>query len=244
MKTQAFVMDLGMNNGDDTAYYLAKGFAVVALEANGDLVATCRRRFAEAIESGRLTIVEAAIFSSEGEVTFLVNEANDHWSSIEPGWAGREDTATRPVRVPAVTLGTLFQRYGVPHYLKIDVEGVDGIVLDQLAEAPVRPTYVSVEDCRFGFDYVETLSRAGYERFKLLDQSRVPTLDDPAISHRFPAGSSGPFGEDVPGEWLERQDFVELYATTVRDRAGNRLAPRTRWWDIHASTAGGPHGSR
>ncbi len=29
-----FIMDLGMNNGDDTAYYLAKGFDVVAIEAN------------------------------------------------------------------------------------------------------------------------------------------------------------------------------------------------------------------
>ncbi|MCE7030814.1 FkbM family methyltransferase [Jiella avicenniae] len=237
MKTPALVMDLGMNNGDDSAYYLAKGFAVVALEANGELVAACRRRFVGEIASGRLTIVEAAIFSSEGEVTFLVNEANDHWSSIEPGWAGREDTATRPVTVPAVTLDTLFRRHGVPHYLKIDVEGVDGIVLDQLAEAPVKPAYVSVEDCRFGFDYVETLSRAGYRRFKLFDQSTVPELIDPAITYRFPAGSSGPFGEDVPGEWLDVEEFVELYATTVRDRAGNRLAPRSRWWDIHAKRA-------
>ena len=237
MKTPAFVMDLGMNNGDDSAYYLAKGFAVVALEANGDLVAACRRRFADEIDAGHLTIVEAAIFSHDGDVTFLVNEANDHWSSIEPGWAGRDDTATRPMTVPAVTLDTLFQRFGVPHYLKIDVEGVDGIVLDQLAEAPVKPAYVSVEDCRFGFDYVETLVRAGYDRFKLLDQSGVPTLVDPTIAYRFEQGSSGPFGEDVPGEWLEMQDFVALYATTVRDRAGNRLAPRTRWWDIHAKRA-------
>lgn len=237
MTTPAFVMDLGTNNGDDSAYYLAKGFTVVALEANGGLVAACRRRFAAEIAAGRLTLVEAAIWTQDGEVTFLVNEANDHWSSIEPGWAGREDTATRPERVPAVTLRTLFERYGVPHYLKIDVEGVDGIVLDQLAEAPVKPDYVSVEDCRFGFDYVETLSRAGYGRFKLLDQSRVPDLSDPSISHRFPAGSSGPFGEDVPGEWLEQRDFLELYATTVRDRKGNRLAPRTRWWDIHARKA-------
>ncbi|MBO0902978.1 FkbM family methyltransferase [Jiella sonneratiae] len=229
------VMDLGANNGDDTAYYLAKGFRVVALEANAGLAASCRERFAAAIAAGRVVVEEAAIWRTDGEVTFLVNEANDHWSSIEPGWAGREASATRPVTVEAVTLATLVGRHGVPHYLKIDVEGVDGIVLDQLAALSETPAYVSVEDCRFGFDYIATLSRAGYDRFKLLDQSEVPSLVDEAVPHRFLPGASGPFGEEVPGPWSDTDAFVALYARTVRDRAGNRLAPRSRWWDIHAA---------
>jgi len=35
------VYDVGMNNGDDTAYYLSLGFRVIAIEANPELVA-CR----------------------------------------------------------------------------------------------------------------------------------------------------------------------------------------------------------
>ncbi|MEC5322192.1 FkbM family methyltransferase [Aurantimonas sp. A3-2-R12] len=230
-----FVMDLGMNNGDDTAYYLAKGYDVVALEANPRLAFAGRARFAPEIAAKRLTLVEAAIWKTSGIVTFHVNDDNDHWSSIEPGWAGRDDTATHPVEVPAVTLGDLFKRHGSPFYLKIDVEGVDGLVLDQLREQPTKPSYVSVEDCRFGFDYIETLAAAGYDGFKLLDQSTVGEMRDTEIDYDFPASSSGPFAEDVPGHWLAKREFVDLYARTVRDRSGRRLAPRTNWWDIHAA---------
>ncbi len=38
------VFDAGMNNGDDTAYYLFRGFDVVAIEANPALCARARRR--------------------------------------------------------------------------------------------------------------------------------------------------------------------------------------------------------
>lgn len=39
------IYDVGMNNGDDTAYYLWRGFRVVAIEATPELVATAANRF-------------------------------------------------------------------------------------------------------------------------------------------------------------------------------------------------------
>lgn len=230
-----FIIDLGMNNGDDTAFYLAKGYNVVAVEANPKLVAAARTRFAKAIEAHRLTILENAICGTAGRVTFFVNEENDHWSSLDIGWAGRSDHTCRPVEVEAITLNDIFDRFGTPLYLKIDVEGVDQAVLDQLAEQVIKPLYVSVEDCRFGFDYIETLARAGYDGFKLLDQSTVPTLRDEMLDYTFPKLSSGPFGEAVPGPWLDKDEMLKAYSTTVRTRAGVRLAERTHWWDIHAA---------
>src|SRR5690348_14148592 len=59
------VFDVGLHRGQDTAYYLAMGYRVVAFEANPDLVREFRSRFASAIEKGRLTIVEGAIARSE-----------------------------------------------------------------------------------------------------------------------------------------------------------------------------------
>ena len=126
----------------------------------------------------------------------------------------------------------------MPHYLKIDVEGVDHAVLDQLRGRSLLPLYVSVEDCRFGFQYMETLASCGYDGFKLLDQSTVPQMTDPATGRVFPAGSSGPFGGDLPGEWLSHDEMVTLYSTTVRNLQGDRLAPRTQWWDIHCTHSG------
>lgn len=233
------IFDLGMNNGDDTAYYLQLGYDVVAVEANQGLCDRARNRFSGAIARGQLIIVHAAIWERTGETDFLVNLDNDHWSSIDPKWAGRDDSACRQVRVPCLTLFDLFAAHGVPYYLKIDVEGVDHIVLEQLRAAPLLPACVSVEDCRFGFNYMETLAACGYDGFKLLDQSTVAGRMDRNTGHAFPAGSSGPLGKDIEGDWLSYETMVNHYAATVRDRQGNRLAPRTQWWDIHCTRLSG-----
>ncbi|MCB2013667.1 MAG: FkbM family methyltransferase [Sphingobium sp.] len=229
------IFDLGMNNGDDTDYYLKRGFDVVALEANPVLCARAAERFAEPVARSQLSIVHAAIWEQSGRTDFLVNIDNDHWSSIDPGWAGRDDSTCERIDVRCVTLPELFDEYGVPYYLKIDVEGVDHVVLDQLQGLPQLPACVSVEDCRFGFDYMRTLSACGYDGFKLLDQSTVEGRVDPQTGHVFPAASSGPLGSDIEGDWLSYDAIVDHYATTVRDHEGNRLAPRTQWWDIHCT---------
>jgi FkbM family methyltransferase len=232
------VFDLGMNNGDDTAFYLSRGFEVVAVEANPSLCEAAGHRFPEAIGGKRLIIINAAIADKDGEATFFLNLDNDHWSSLHLGWAGREGSRCRDIRVPCVTLASLFGEFGVPHYLKIDVEGADHSVLEQLGSSSLLPQYVSVEDCRFGFQYMEMLASYGYDRFKLLDQSTVCRMTAPVMGCMFPAGSSGPFGGDLPGEWLSYANMVTLYSTTVRDHDGNRLAPRTQWWDIHCTHSG------
>jgi FkbM family methyltransferase len=234
-KQSRLVFDLGMNNGDDTAFYLRRGFSVVALDANPALCKAAENRFSVAIGERRLNVVNAAIWETTGNKTFYLNLDNDHWSSLDIGWAGRDVSRCTEITVPCVTLANLFEQFGVPHYLKIDVEGVDLTVLEQLRGNHLLPQYVSVEDCRFGFQYIDALAGCGYDGFKLLDQSTVPRIIDPTIGQAFPSGSSGPFGEDVPGEWLSCEDIIACYSTTVRDRQGNRLAPKTRWWDIHCT---------
>jgi FkbM family methyltransferase len=232
------IFDLGMNNGDDTAFYLDRGFKVVAIEANEVLCEKARERFKTALDEGRLHILHAAIAEKEGVASFYINLDNDHWISLDTNWATRDATRTREAQVRCVTLDQLFDEFGVPHYLKIDVEGADEIVFQQLRGRSTLPRYVSVEDCRFGFRYLETLAACGYNGFKLLDQSTVPQIVDRITGRRFPLGSSGPFGEELPGEWLPYGEMTDLYSATVRDRAGNRLAPRSQWWDIHCTAVG------
>jgi FkbM family methyltransferase len=224
-----------MNNGDDTGYYFRKGYRVVALEANPLLCRQAQGRFAAEIERGDLALVNAAIWNVPGEVTFHVNLDNDHWSSIDTGWAGRDNSRMQAITVRSITLGELFAEHGVPFYLKIDVEGVDLQVLEQLTTLDRLPARVSVEDCRFGFQYLEILKAAGYDGFKLLDQSTVPDLTDDTSGEAFPKGASGPLGDEIAGDWIGYEEMVELYARTVRDRDGNRIAERTHWWDIHAA---------
>jgi hypothetical protein len=112
-------------------------------------------RFADALREKRLIIVNAAIWSQATTQPFYVNLDNDHWSSLDPAWAGRENSRTQAVEVECVPIAHLFARYGVPFYLKIDVEGADELVLDSLVELPELPFYLSLEDCRFGYRYMK-----------------------------------------------------------------------------------------
>src|SRR5690606_41652011 len=51
----------------------------------------------------------------------------------------------KEIRVPSITLSSLFEDFGLPFYLKIDVEGADQAVLEQLHSGGAFPDYVSVE---------------------------------------------------------------------------------------------------
>src|SRR5262245_68875 len=170
-KDSRVIFDLGTNDGEDTAFYLKRGFNVVALEANPVLCEQAGQRFRDEISDGRLKLLNIAIADKPGHAKFYVNLDNDHWSSLDAGWAARDATRFKEITVECATLGNLFAQFGVPYYLKIDVEGADQSVLEQLRGSDQLPLFVSVEDCRLGFDYMQIMAACGYNAFKLLDQS-------------------------------------------------------------------------
>ena len=55
------IYDVGAHQGEDTDFYLRKGFRVVAVEADPVLAARLRENFATAIDCGQLVVVEAAV---------------------------------------------------------------------------------------------------------------------------------------------------------------------------------------
>src|SRR5215470_745629 len=85
------IFDVGLHRGEDTDFYLKKGFDVVAIEANPELVAQCKIRFQDAMARGRLRIIEGAIAPPAiGEkVAFYRNSRNSVWGTIEEAWAER-----------------------------------------------------------------------------------------------------------------------------------------------------------
>lgn len=82
------IFDLGMHKAMDTAFYLRKGFRVVALEANPVLATEAASRFAGEISRARLTIVDRALWeAADKEISFFVNPVKDDWSSAFQDWA-------------------------------------------------------------------------------------------------------------------------------------------------------------
>lgn len=168
MKMQEdLVFDIGMNNGDDTALYLSKGYRVVAVEANPLLVEQAAQRFKCEISEARVNLQNVGIAETQGKLEFWVNETLSEWSSFRKEIAGRDGHPLSPVTVDAVRLESLLEAFGVPRYMKIDIEGYDGVCLESLHQAE-RPAYLSVE-----FNHSSLLEQAralGYTKFKVIDQ--------------------------------------------------------------------------
>jgi FkbM family methyltransferase len=226
------VFDVGMHRGEDTDYYLKKGFCVVAFEADPGLVDHCRSRFSDALHSGRLVIVEGAIVSShqlrsrKPTIDFYRNLDTSEWGTLCESWASRNaklGTRSEIIEVQAVDFRDHLLRHGIPHYMKIDIEGSDQLCLDALLEFGPKPDYVSIESEKRTFAELKAemanLERLGYNMFKAVDQGRITCQEQPkpaqegvyVPNHVFTPGSSGLFGRELPGEWKNTKQLLNGY---------------------------------
>jgi FkbM family methyltransferase len=226
------VYDLGAHNGDDADFYLRQGFRVVAVEANPSLAAGIETRFAAAIAAGRLTVVGLAVTADTRETIGLwIDDENDALSTVlrPPTEPGRY----RESIVGTIRLPDLVARFGDPLYLKIDLEGLDQDVLAELFAAGLRPPYLSAE--MHSIEPFCQMVGAGYRHFKIVEGACVNTplygraartWDGATLEHAFPWGASGPWGEDIPGPWLNADD---TFAYLAEYGLG--------WKDVHAAWA-------
>src|SRR5258705_10801802 len=180
---QHLIMDLGAHNGDDTAYYLQKGFRVVAVEANPLLAEQVENRFQKEVRRGRLTVLNIGVAGEAGSMSFWVNDDKSVWSSFDRELGGRHGSRCHPVEVACRPLDSIIEEHGVPFYLKIDIEGYDRICLDSLRVGQC-PRYLSCE-LTHGNGLIERLHVLGYRRFKLVNQSTytdaTPVFDDQIV---------------------------------------------------------------
>jgi FkbM family methyltransferase len=177
-------MDIGMHTGEDTIRFLEHGYRVVAVEANPELVETAQQVFATPIREGRLTIVSAAIADQRGLMSLGIAD-NTIWSSLDPKMIARNehlvDTEYRYVDVETIRFEDVLREHGIPHYLKIDIEGYDMLCVRALRHFDERPRYISVESSVSAFrapadaifDEVAELWTLGYRRFRYVDQHRA-----------------------------------------------------------------------
>jgi FkbM family methyltransferase len=219
------IYDIGMHQGEDTDFYLAKGFRVVAIDAMSEYCDAAAARFAGQLERRDLTIINGAISDSPGPVTFYVSPKSD-WGTIRPAFAERNTRLGYPpveaIEVDSVSLSDVLRTHGVPYFMKIDIEGADAVCLAALHRAAERPRYLSLESSKTSWRELvaefDALQRMGYTRFKVIGQHRVPkqTCPNPSregnyVPRRFARGSSGMFGEELPGHWLPRNAALALY---------------------------------
>jgi FkbM family methyltransferase len=235
-KHPELIYDVGMHKGEDTDYYLKKGFSVIGFEADPDLAAYCRDRLSDEIENGKLIIVEGAIAERKSEddeertIKFYKNTSISVWGTVDADWARRNEklgTSSEVIEVPIVDFAACLEKHGVPHYCKIDIEGMDAVCLRALRRFEHKPDYISIESEKVSFDKlveeVNLLSELGYDRFKAVQQSSIEHQREPkdskerrCVGYQFGMGSSGLFGEDLPGRWMNDEQIINRYMSVFR----------------------------
>lgn len=134
--------DAGAHVGNRSRAFLALGARVVAIEPQPRLARFLRRIFRTAISRGAVVVEERALGAEETEVelhlapgNLTVATTSQEWASHaaeHPGWEDVMFTAS--TTVTQTTLDALIQRYGVPDFVKIDVEGSEDTVLAGLSQ--------------------------------------------------------------------------------------------------------------
>jgi hypothetical protein len=140
------------------------------------------------------------------------------------------------VVLPARHIIDVIEHHGPAHYIKIDIEHSDAAILRSLLNHGIIPDYISAEI--HDIDVFRSLvALGGYEAFKLVDGATVQdvftahdiaTRGGPA-THSFARHSAGPFGNDLPGPWLDTATMAGLLGP---------VGPG--WKDLHASRVDAP----
>lgn len=237
---ETLIFDVGLHTGQDTEYYLKKGFNVVAIEANPVLVGQAQRQFTAAIASGQLKLLNVGVAEAAGTCHFYVNKTLSEWSSLD-STIGTQRGDYEVIEIKTLSLADVLAEWGIPYYLKIDIEGMDLIALKALRQFNDRPRYVSAENGQPHM--LREMVDLGYSVFKFINQKTISeiTLPEPAregkhVSWLFPFGSSGPFGAETPGAWLGEKAVLEQ----INAYWGNPLRDPgiDGWFDLHAKLLG------
>ena len=240
-----------MNTGDDTSYYLSGGYQVIAIEANPFLVKKATLKFGKEIENKSLVLIDKGISDTEGKITFFINKDNSEWSSFDKDTASRMNTAISQQKVDCITLQSLFDKYGVPFFLKIDIENYDKFCIESILGED-RPKYVSCESG--AIDLLDILYQKGYTKFKMINQANgfgnfnylEEKLYLPSFVRKimwrlrkllFPFtinyGSSGPWGEFTKGQWQTIEETKRDFILSHNSRG--ELINKLSWYDFHAT---------
>ena len=150
VKRRGLVFNVGANIGTRTQVFVDLGARVIAVEPQPEMAEALRDRFSNRFltmmsrdsqytyQMQQVQIVEAAAGPENGIVELLLCTDNQ-LATCEPGWA--ESLQDRwpmakwqsKIAVQQVTLDHLIGRYGLPEFIKIDVEGYEREVIQGLS---------------------------------------------------------------------------------------------------------------
>lgn len=138
-------IDVGANLGNRIKPALNLGAKVIALEPDKDCSSFLRIKF-----GNQITLITKGLSDKEEELEMYVSKIHSSLSSFSKEWVETTKETKRfgdaewekSSKIPMTTLDRLIEQYGIPKFIKIDVEGFEYNVLNGL-NTPIE--YISFE---------------------------------------------------------------------------------------------------
>jgi FkbM family methyltransferase len=200
----ALCFDVGANIGNRIKIFIKLQADIVAVEPQAECVRVLRKVYGI---NRNLTIVQKALGESEGKAEIMISNSNTI-SSLSPEWIDSVRKSGRFTKyrwdekqvISMTTLDKLIKKYGVPSFIKIDVEGFEYQVVKGLSQ-PVKA--LSFE---FTPEFIES-------SFKCIDH--LQRLGDILLNY-----SVGETMQLESKEWVTPQEMVRILSSF---RGNNRL---------------------
>lgn len=207
--TSGLIVDVGAGMGDDTAFYLAKGFSVLSVPHEAEEADTIEVRLSDAIATGALLV---------------------------------QQTDLSPTGAPNPLVDQITEKFGVPHYVKIEAPGGEHDIATGITGAHGLPPNLSFQVNATWERIVQHLAELGYGQFQIvrqgakhLDPPPNPAREGLYVPMRFTAAMSGCFGRELPPEdWMDLDDFIKHVNIVQANREEARaMGKNPGWHDIH-----------
>jgi FkbM family methyltransferase len=138
-------------------------FRVLAIEANPELVQNALTRFARESRTGRLMILNVGIAEEQGSVLpFWICDADSRLSSFDQRLASLNGSCPHhEIRVPCQRFRSILKEFGVPFYMKVDIQGHDYFCVKDLdsQQLPKRDSHNQDDTSAIGMNDLQRGAR-------------------------------------------------------------------------------------
>lgn len=201
------VYDFGAHNGSNIPYYLLKFDKVIAIEANPELAQEISDKFKNEINQGKVVVLNSVVSLLTEDVDFYIHRTNSVLSQL-PAPLDIENFYT--VKLKSKKASEIIFEYGIPEYVKIDIEHTDPEIIEDLFTNGIFPKYLSAEMYQV-LSFILVAASKKYEGYKLLDGRSVNEVYSNVLinnqEYTFPFHSAGPMWEDIQQEPMDLNTF-------------------------------------